>query len=372
MEPVWTAVFGFWLAGDRLGAVGWTGAALIMAGIVVAEPAAARRAAQAVPQVTARRPRARVRGALRSDDGRGPSRRAPDERRAARRRGDRARRVGRRAPRHAVRLRRARPARPRRLRARRPLRTRRVAAPLHARGPRCRSCARIGRRRRRTADHGRPRAARARRAVRARTAPRRRVDRRRRLRARVGSVFGPRASGRSGWSGRSVARSSSRAATPSSAGSPARRPSLRPPAQRRRSSAAPSCSRSSRGARRWRRGKVFVPAGICFGLSYVCLFEAYFRGRVTVVSPLVATESLWGVALSALLIGRSELVGRRLVLGVAPDRRRRRPDRQRQLAAVREVVHEHERGADERDADQPADARRRSRSAGSRRSARRP
>jgi drug/metabolite transporter (DMT)-like permease len=41
MEPVWTAVFGFWLAGDRLGAAGWTGAALIMAGIVVAEPAAA-------------------------------------------------------------------------------------------------------------------------------------------------------------------------------------------------------------------------------------------------------------------------------------------------------------------------------------------
>ena len=41
MEPVWTAVFGFWLAGDRLGLAGWSGAALIMAGIVVAEPAAA-------------------------------------------------------------------------------------------------------------------------------------------------------------------------------------------------------------------------------------------------------------------------------------------------------------------------------------------
>ena len=40
MEPVWTAIFGFWLAGDRLGAAGWTGAALIMAGIVVAEPSA--------------------------------------------------------------------------------------------------------------------------------------------------------------------------------------------------------------------------------------------------------------------------------------------------------------------------------------------
>jgi drug/metabolite transporter (DMT)-like permease len=42
LEPVWAGVFGFWLAGDRLGAVGWSGCALIMAGIVVAEPEAAR------------------------------------------------------------------------------------------------------------------------------------------------------------------------------------------------------------------------------------------------------------------------------------------------------------------------------------------
>jgi drug/metabolite transporter (DMT)-like permease len=48
MEPVWTALFGFWLAGDRLGAAGWTGAALIMGGIVVAEPAAARALARLV------------------------------------------------------------------------------------------------------------------------------------------------------------------------------------------------------------------------------------------------------------------------------------------------------------------------------------
>jgi drug/metabolite transporter (DMT)-like permease len=41
LEPVWTAVFGYWLANDRLGVAGWAGAALIMAGIVVAEPAAA-------------------------------------------------------------------------------------------------------------------------------------------------------------------------------------------------------------------------------------------------------------------------------------------------------------------------------------------
>ena len=63
---------------------------------------------------------------------------------------------------------------------------------------------------------------------------------------------------------------------------------------------------------RWRRPLPFVPAGILFGLSYVCLFEAFYRGRVTVVSPLIATETFWGVGLSALLIGHSERVGRRL------------------------------------------------------------
>ena len=42
MEPVWTALFGYTLAGDRLGALGWGGCATIMAGIVLAEPVAAR------------------------------------------------------------------------------------------------------------------------------------------------------------------------------------------------------------------------------------------------------------------------------------------------------------------------------------------
>jgi drug/metabolite transporter (DMT)-like permease len=42
MEPVFAGIFGFWLAGDRLGAVGWAGCALIMAGIIVAEPEAGR------------------------------------------------------------------------------------------------------------------------------------------------------------------------------------------------------------------------------------------------------------------------------------------------------------------------------------------
>jgi len=59
----------------------------------------------------------------------------------------------------------------------------------------------------------------------------------------------------------------------------------------------------------------FVPAGLLFGLSYVSLYEAFFRGRLSVVAPLVATESLWGVGLSALFLGRIEGVGRRLVMG---------------------------------------------------------
>jgi drug/metabolite transporter (DMT)-like permease len=64
------------------------------------------------------------------------------------------------------------------------------------------------------------------------------------------------------------------------------------------------------------RGAVaFVPAALCYGLSYVLLFEAFYRGRVSVVSPIVATESLWGVTLSWLVLRKSEQVGARLFAG---------------------------------------------------------
>jgi drug/metabolite transporter (DMT)-like permease len=69
------------------------------------------------------------------------------------------------------------------------------------------------------------------------------------------------------------------------------------------------------GRRRLHDALPFLGVGLLFGLSYVSLFEAFYRGRVTVVSPLVATESLWGVGLSILLIRHTELVGRRLALG---------------------------------------------------------
>ena len=55
--------------------------------------------------------------------------------------------------------------------------------------------------------------------------------------------------------------------------------------------------------------------GALVGLSYVALFEAFYRGAVSIVAPIVGTESLFGVAFSALLLHRTEQVGRRLALG---------------------------------------------------------
>ena len=61
----------------------------------------------------------------------------------------------------------------------------------------------------------------------------------------------------------------------------------------------------------------FVPAGIVYGVSYVVLFQAYAHGRVSVVSPIVATETLFGVVLAAVFLRRSEPVGPRLFAGAA-------------------------------------------------------
>ena len=73
-----------------------------------------------------------------------------------------------------------------------------------------------------------------------------------------------------------------------------------------------SRARLARGA-----AVAFLPAALCYGVSYVFLFEAFFRGRVSVVSPIVATESLWGVALSWLFLRQSERVGGGLFAGAA-------------------------------------------------------
>ncbi|HET9286162.1 MAG TPA: DMT family transporter [Gaiella sp.] len=61
----------------------------------------------------------------------------------------------------------------------------------------------------------------------------------------------------------------------------------------------------------------FWPAGVALGLAYVSLIVAFDRGRVGIVAPLNATQSLWAVALSAVLVGRSEAVGRHTVLAGA-------------------------------------------------------
>ena len=66
-----------------------------------------------------------------------------------------------------------------------------------------------------------------------------------------------------------------------------------------------------------REGPAFILPGLLWGASYAFLFEAFYRSRVSIVSPLVATESLCAVLLAVLLLRRTELVGRHLLLGAA-------------------------------------------------------
>jgi DME family drug/metabolite transporter len=66
-----------------------------------------------------------------------------------------------------------------------------------------------------------------------------------------------------------------------------------------------------------RAGARWLLPGVLVGLAYVALFEAFYRGAVSVVAPIVGTESLFGVAFSALLLRQTERVGPRLVLGAA-------------------------------------------------------
>jgi drug/metabolite transporter (DMT)-like permease len=62
----------------------------------------------------------------------------------------------------------------------------------------------------------------------------------------------------------------------------------------------------------------FWPAGIALGLGYGCIFVAFDRGRVSIVAPLNATQSLWAVALSALILGRAaDVISRRLLVAGA-------------------------------------------------------
>jgi drug/metabolite transporter (DMT)-like permease len=59
----------------------------------------------------------------------------------------------------------------------------------------------------------------------------------------------------------------------------------------------------------------FAWAGMALGVAYGCLFVAFDRGRVSIVAPLNATQSLFAVAFSALLFGRAvDVIGRRLLV----------------------------------------------------------
>jgi drug/metabolite transporter (DMT)-like permease len=68
------------------------------------------------------------------------------------------------------------------------------------------------------------------------------------------------------------------------------------------------------GAHLRRTAPAFVPAGLVLAVGYDALLAALDRGRVSVVAPLNATQSLWALLFSALVIGRTEMIGRRTVL----------------------------------------------------------
>jgi drug/metabolite transporter (DMT)-like permease len=61
----------------------------------------------------------------------------------------------------------------------------------------------------------------------------------------------------------------------------------------------------------------FVLSGLVYAVSYACLYSAFDRGRVTIVAPLVATESLWAVLISMIVLRRSERIGVRLLAAAA-------------------------------------------------------
>jgi drug/metabolite transporter (DMT)-like permease len=58
----------------------------------------------------------------------------------------------------------------------------------------------------------------------------------------------------------------------------------------------------------------FAMSGVVTAVAQASLFEALDRARVTVVAPLVGTGVLWTVVFAGFFLGRSELVGRRLVV----------------------------------------------------------
>lgn len=59
---------------------------------------------------------------------------------------------------------------------------------------------------------------------------------------------------------------------------------------------------------------VMAVPGVLMGAHYVLFFEAFARGRVTLVAPLLGTHALWSVVIAAVVLRGAEVVTRRLVL----------------------------------------------------------
>jgi drug/metabolite transporter (DMT)-like permease len=76
------------------------------------------------------------------------------------------------------------------------------------------------------------------------------------------------------------------------------------------------CNGRGAGAILGRALWVFLPAGVLLGLAYTANLEALDRGWVTDVTPLYVTEAFWAVLAAAAFLGKSERIGRRLILAV--------------------------------------------------------
>jgi drug/metabolite transporter (DMT)-like permease len=60
--------------------------------------------------------------------------------------------------------------------------------------------------------------------------------------------------------------------------------------------------------------RAFWPAGVMLGFAYAALVTAFDRGRVGIIAPLNATQSLWGVVFAVIVYRRAEVVGRATVV----------------------------------------------------------
>jgi drug/metabolite transporter (DMT)-like permease len=79
---------------------------------------------------------------------------------------------------------------------------------------------------------------------------------------------------------------------------------------------AVAAERPEDAARRLRRAAAaYWPVGAALGAAYLCSFEAYYRGRISVVAPLIGTAAFFTVALSALLLRRIEGIGSHVLAG---------------------------------------------------------